>query len=440
MGVLQFDGTDDQLKWTTLASALANTSDGAVTMAVLLKLSDLTHFSGLAYLLSGAGAGTTEFGLSFSPSVTGPLIDAGGGFSFPGGADPSINTTYLWIVSKAAGTVNPRIGVQAAGGAMSHFDNDVGGTMSDQAASAQIQIGTWQDTDFMEGWIGVVAFWEGAMSEADKEAIGAAWATSAMWESPHGQPTFLAELNVAGASVVDLAGNASSLAVSGSPALDAAETLGDWTFDGTGLVFPTTPVLADFNQSDVDPVPPPWLGPLISGEGQLEIVSNRARGNTAGVFNGSYRGPYGADQEVYFVVPTISVGNRIEGYLRVNIDGLGTDGYCVSVVGTTWTLRVVNNSTSSALGAHFTGPAIAAGDAIGARVIGTDLEAWHKPAAGSWTQLFTRSDSTYAGPGMIGARMFGDAFEIEDFGGGTYGGEPDVTYGGHIRRGLYGVA
>ena len=233
MGVLSFDGINDQLKWTTLAQTLRDVSDGAWTVGILVKMADVGHFNGFTYLLSGAGAGTTEAGLSFSNSLLSNTVDVGSGYSFPSNTN-STASPYIFVVSKGAGTVNPRLGWKlGVGGSWTHENNDVGGGLPDQIDSDQLQIGTWQDSDFMEGWIGLIGWWEGAMSDADKEALDNNWATSDWWNSAHGQPKFLAELNVAGASVVDIAGNASSLTATGTT-LDGAETLDSWNFDGTG--------------------------------------------------------------------------------------------------------------------------------------------------------------------------------------------------------------
>lgn len=240
MGVLKFDDTDDQLKWTTLASALSNVSAGAWTAAVLIKNEAHASFSGYSYLHTGAGAGTAVAGLSMSSSTNGPTVDVGSGFVFGDGADLTDGQTYLLVMSKPAGAGSLRIGIKAgSAGSWNHFDT-TSGTMADQAAAAQLQIGTWQDTDFMDGWIGVVGWWEGAMSDGNKQSLGTNWRTSDMWTSAHGSPAFLAELNVAAGSVVDLAGNATSLSVGGGgPTLDAGETLDNWNFDSTGVVVPT---------------------------------------------------------------------------------------------------------------------------------------------------------------------------------------------------------
>ena len=234
MGVLSFNGSTDQLKWTSLTATLADVSDGAWTMAAVCRMGAgaISHFNGFAYLCSGAGAGVAEAGLSYSASNDQLFVDVDGiGIDFP---DDFLTFPVLLMVavSKGAGTVIPRLAWKIdAGGSWTH--RDASGTLPDQIDATQLQIGTWQDTDNFEGHVGVVAFWEGAMSDANKEALDNNWRTSDLWNSAHGQPKFLVELNVAAGSVVDLAGNASSPSHSGTT-LDAAQTLDSWNFDGTG--------------------------------------------------------------------------------------------------------------------------------------------------------------------------------------------------------------
>src|SRR6202008_1241496 len=110
---------------------------------------------------------------------------------------------------KGAGSVAPRLGWKlGSGGGWTH--ENAGSSMVDQIAATILDIGVWEGTsDPANAWIGVVAWWEGAMSDVNKEALDDNWRTSDLWLSAHGQPTFLAELNVAAGRVVDLAGNAS---------------------------------------------------------------------------------------------------------------------------------------------------------------------------------------------------------------------------------------
>jgi len=234
MGVLQFDGVDDRIRWTTLATALQNLPTGAYTLAVLFKRGTPTGtWDALSYLNSGSGSGSAEAGISIS-DVNTAFMDLNLSQSNPKTATTFTNTTspYLWVLSKAAGASAPRLGWKlGSGGAWTHENLD--NSPADQSAATILGIGEWQAGDIFEGWIGLVAWWSGAMSDANKEALDDNWRTSDWWASVHGQPVFLAELNVAGASVVDLAGNASSLTVVGTT-LDAAETLDNWNFDGTG--------------------------------------------------------------------------------------------------------------------------------------------------------------------------------------------------------------
>lgn len=238
MGVLRFT-IDDYLQFGTLASALANVSDGAHTLAVLVKRASVNNDQigeGLSYLLSGAGAGTAEVGLSIRDTTPdtddNKLFIDNGGTAISSSTFTSTSSPYLFVLSKAAGTVTPRLGWQhGRGGKWTH--EAFSATVADQIAATMLQIGTWQQTDPLDGWVGLIAWWEGAMIDQHKELLSKNWRTSDWWTSQHGQPAFLAELNVAGASVVDLAGNATGLTVVGTT-LDSAETLQDWKFDAKG--------------------------------------------------------------------------------------------------------------------------------------------------------------------------------------------------------------
>lgn len=235
MGVLLFDGVDDRLRWTTLAQALKDVSDGAWTLAALVKRqTPISTYDGICYLLSGTGNGTTEAGVSFRDDNTLLADIAGVNGCFTSTPLTSTASPYLLVVSKGSGTVQPRVGWKlGSGGSWSHETFPV--SVPDQIDATILEIGAWETGDPFEGYIGLVAWWEGAMSDANKEALDDNWRTSDWWNSVHGQPKFLAELNVAGASVIDLAGNASDLAVTGTT-LDGGETLDSWNFDGTGAV------------------------------------------------------------------------------------------------------------------------------------------------------------------------------------------------------------
>jgi len=234
MGVLKFNGTSDRLKWTTLASALSTVSAGAYTSAYVFKRATVGgDFDALSYLLSGTGNGVAEAGASITTGNR--LLNDAGGSEDTNASNPLFNTTnavYMAVVSKAAGN-GAQIYSQFVKSS-STWNHYTSSALGDQTAATMLEIGAWQAAnDFFRDWMGIVAYWSGEMTQANKQALATNWKTSDLWNSAHGQPVFLAQLNIAGASVVDLAGNASALTATGTT-LDSGETLSAWNFDGTG--------------------------------------------------------------------------------------------------------------------------------------------------------------------------------------------------------------
>lgn len=231
MGVLRFTASgSNRLKWTTLAQALKDVSDGAWTCAFLVKMAaNDANYAGFGYLLSSTGDGVAEAGLGqhANDNLFSDIGSVGEG--------PSLTSTtesYFVVASKAAGSsVITYSRYVESTATWTH--SSPAGSIPNQIDATMLELGAWQNGDFFDGWMGVAAFWEGAMSQANKEALVTNWQTSDLWTSAHGQPAFLVELNVAAASVTDLAGNASSSSHVGT-ALDSGETLASWNFDGTG--------------------------------------------------------------------------------------------------------------------------------------------------------------------------------------------------------------
>lgn len=232
MGVTLLDGIDDRWKWGTLAAGLAATSTTAWTRLILCKrgagaIGDAA-FDALGYLQSGA---TIRAGFSFDG--TDHVQMDFGSQRVTTATFTSSTDVLLMILSKAAGTVTPRIGVQVgSGGTMTHAN--LSGTQADTGSADNLITGSWKGTaDYFDGWIGYEAWWSGAMSDVNKAACGTNWRTSDAWLNAHGTPTYSCEYNVAVASFVDMAGNASTLTSTGTT-LDAGETLDGWNFNGTG--------------------------------------------------------------------------------------------------------------------------------------------------------------------------------------------------------------
>lgn len=197
------------------------------------------------------------------------------------------------------------------------------------------------------------------------------------------------------------------------------------------MPFPTTPILDTFTRADENPLAGIWTGPMEPGGDSLQLLSNQVATIGAVNFGGSYVSALaGADCEAYATIATNDAGNRSELYVRGFTDINGLDGYCVSRVGSTWSIRRKINTGDAQIGATAT-QAFSSGDSMGIAVYGTTLEGWYKPAAGAWTLVLSRSDSTYAAGGFIGIRMFGTTYRVDDFGGGTIVGGSNVLVPHH---------
>ena len=232
MGVLRFDGAD-WVRFSTLASALNQTSNGAYTAAVLLKQAADSGLQAYTYLCSAGSI--TEAGIG--RGSTGLLISDISGIGTSTSVLDVAGTTETRIVAmtKEAGSAAPTYYMYTRG-TTTWSTPDAGDlSLSEQSAATILEIGTWEGGgDLANAWIGLVAWWEGAMSQANIETLDDNWRTSDWWNNAHGNPTCLIEGNVAAASLVDIAGNATGLSVTGTPTLDSGETLSSFNFDGTG--------------------------------------------------------------------------------------------------------------------------------------------------------------------------------------------------------------
>lgn len=235
MGVLKFTGSQ-WLRFQTLASGLANTSDGAWTCAVLFKrVVDDAASHGLTYLLTTTPTAQAGVSLDGTDEIVGDLTAATGNLAGnPGLACTGTTETYIAVVSKGAGTgvLTYRRYVRST---TTWSSETTSGTRADGSAAGYLEVGTWQGgNDLADAWIGLVGWWEGQMSQAQAESLDDNWRTSDWWNNGLGQPTALIEMNVATGSLVDLASNASNLSVTGTLTVDSGETLDSWNFNGTG--------------------------------------------------------------------------------------------------------------------------------------------------------------------------------------------------------------
>lgn len=234
MAVLKFiQGTPTQrLRFDTLTAPLQSLPTGAWTIAVLFKRLGTADTDPLVYIIDTLDS-TPYMGISVDSSDN-PNVDTGPGSHAFASNINSTSNPYLFVVSKTAGSAAPTISWKlGSGGAWT--DDTCNAALGNGLTSEQLEIGAWLGEDLsMNGWIGVIGMWSGAMTLTNKKSLDDNWRTSDWWNSAHGTPVFLMQMNVATGSLVDLAGNASNQTSATLPTLDAGETLNSWNFDGVG--------------------------------------------------------------------------------------------------------------------------------------------------------------------------------------------------------------
>lgn len=229
MGVLRFDGAD-WLRFTSLATPLALTSDGAWTSAVLLKQAVDSGIQAYSYLCDAtptavAGVGRTAAGLIYTDVAGSGQV----GQDIVGTSD-----TFIVVASKSSGTTQLAFNLYSRSTG-TWATPDTQGAHANQAAATMWEIATWQGGgDLANAWLGLAAFWEGQMSQTNVEHLDDNWRTSDWFQNPHGNPTGLVEMNAEAINLSDLMGNATDIAVTGSPSLDPSETLDGFLFNGDG--------------------------------------------------------------------------------------------------------------------------------------------------------------------------------------------------------------
>lgn len=197
------------------------------------------------------------------------------------------------------------------------------------------------------------------------------------------------------------------------------------------MAFPENGILDDFNRGDEGPPMTGW-GDLING---LVVSSNACTLSAAGA-NTSYYDTILTDDdcEVYFTITVAPTTNRnVVVYARLKDVGSSAtvDGYLMRYTEGTDILQIarLDNGSETVLGADIS-QSLTDGDKMGLEIVGDTLTAY-VDTGGGWTSVGSRTDSTYADAGYIGAGIGGNG-TIDDFGGGGLSGAPPTAGAGQL--------
>lgn len=208
------------------------------------------------------------------------------------------------------------------------------------------------------------------------------------------------------------------------------------------MAFPTTSVLDDFNRSNVGP-PLGGNWSVVYNLTGFTIVSNHIEPGGSALTCGEYwnAATFGPDCEAYITDLTVDTTGAWAGIvLQVRLANPGSStmtGYEVdfylrddsSTVGDVYFYRLDDSATFVQLGATITGLTFSNGVTFGIEMIGSTLKAYYKPSGGSWTEIGSRTDTTYDSAGYIAVGWWytdPTATDLDDFGGGTVVGGTNV--------------
>lgn len=191
---------------------------------------------------------------------------------------------------------------------------------------------------------------------------------------------------------------------------------------GGGGSFPTTSILDNFNRANQGPPPSSsWTTGVDGGTGGFSVNSNEAKVEDATHSTAYWNVTnFGPDIEVYITLGSTIGPSRL--YWRIQQEGTsGFDGYALLAYTPTNELYIyrIDNGSYTQLGAAIS-QTFAVGDSFGAKMVGSTITIYYKTAAGSWTSVGSRSDSTYTGAGKLGISAFDStSIKLDNFGGGT---------------------
>jgi hypothetical protein len=160
------DGVNDEIGW----SDAAFTGSGAFTIAMLLKLNNANgDWASCINIIDSFADNAIEVTRSGASNKSALTTENESNFSVPTYGWTTADGWCLIAVSKASGLVFPSFTKYPIGGSPTHGDGDV--LIPNQNAAISIVFGTFQGTDWFDGWLAAVALWNSALSTAQRESL-----------------------------------------------------------------------------------------------------------------------------------------------------------------------------------------------------------------------------------------------------------------------------
>lgn len=186
------------------------------------------------------------------------------------------------------------------------------------------------------------------------------------------------------------------------------------------------PVTDDFNRADSASLGSAWSAGSINPSVTCwpRIVANQAASPAAstGWCDRYHLTAAPADGVVFAKIAATQDANGYEISVRGRITDAGSAGFDTyqatyverGSANDEYRLWKAVNGVFTLLASTTTGPNMQAGDQLGLKTQGTTISLWHKPAAGTWTQLLTATDSSISSGGQTGIQLRGPNGRLDD--------------------------
>jgi hypothetical protein len=189
------------------------------------------------------------------------------------------------------------------------------------------------------------------------------------------------------------------------------------------MAFATTGLLDAFTGADNTALPAHdanWTNAV----GTIHIISNTATAATSAP-RSIWELSYGPSTEAYVTISTKGQDGQWIGLFSrlTTLVNATTDGYAIyldTVTGAgndSWSVQRIDNGANTQIGASATRE-VASRDKLGIEIISSTIKGYIFNS-GSWTEIISRSDSTYSSAGYAGMEISDNTWRIDDFSGGT---------------------